>query len=73
MKIMFKWNLWDVIGYACLGMSMTINVRFLCNISSVLFTAPQLQGRTSRQYSLEKEDHNKIISSIPKNIRWSNK
>ena len=32
-------------------------------------TAPQLQGRSGWQYSLEKEDYGKIVSSIPKNIR----
>ena len=28
-------------------------------------TAPHLQGRSDQQYSLEKEDYYKIISSIP--------
>ena len=36
----------------------------LCSV-----TAPQLQSRGGQQYSLEKEDYNKTISSIPKNIR----
>ena len=55
MKIMMlKWNLWDVIGYVCLGMS----------------TATLLWERSDQQYSLEKEDYYKIISSIPWNIRY---
>ena len=24
--MMLKWNLWDVIGYVCLGMTMTTNM-----------------------------------------------
>ena len=27
---MLKWNLWDVIGYVCLGMSMTITMHNQC-------------------------------------------
>ena len=33
MKIMMlKWNLWDVIGYVCLGMSMTATMENHCLI-----------------------------------------
>ena len=64
-KMMLKWNLWDVIGYVCLDMNMTINLGFNFNMSSVLLLQPHLQGRSDQQYSLEKEDYYKIISSTP--------